>query len=330
MRGPNSLFVLGISAGVIAGPAAARDIAPVDAALSTTAFYAQLQPACQRPAGTASAYMRFSYSGQNKTAALLGGQPSKLELIRMQQAGGSATALTSDIRPAGQLLSAMPPLLPALGQARPAKSPCFSGQGSPNIVGIPDIVRIPTPEANIAIRRNSPSEFFLASRRVPIGRTHFEYSWRRVRDQRLSATSVTRLFGTSDLSGDRLLGQVNHWVNGNIKYVEDRVLYGRSDYWADAKTTLALRKGDCEDIAIVKMQLLAAAGIASEDMFLTIVRDRIRNADHAVLIVRTSQGFVMLDNATNQILDASSDFDYQPVLSFNKTRSWLHSYTGNV
>ena len=79
---------------------------------------------------------------------------------------------------------------------------------------------------------------------------------------------------------------------------------------------MALARGDCEDIALTKMQLLAAMGVSRDDMFLTIARDTIRRADHALLIVRIDGRFVVLDNTTDTVLDGAYAHDYLPVLRF--------------
>jgi predicted transglutaminase-like cysteine proteinase len=50
-----------------------------------------------------------------------------------------------------------------------------------------------------------------------------------------------------------LLDAVNFQVNKDIKYTRD----GLYDYWAKAVDTERTRKGDCEDIAIVKANRLA-------------------------------------------------------------------------
>ena len=73
------------------------------------------------------------------------------------------------------------------------------------------------------------------------------------------------------------------------------------------------------------MEMLAEAGISREDMFLSIVRDRVRRMDHAVLAVRTSSGFVILDNATNEVLRGDLAHDYTPLMSFNSASSWIHA-----
>ena len=158
--------------------------------------------------------------------------------------------------------------------------------------------------------------------------TGFDSSWERVRRQGVSAGTVRGISNLTRGKVDRsMLTAVNAWANSRIRYVEDKDLYGRADYWAGARTTLRRRAGDCEDIAIVKMQLLAAAGVSRSDMYLTIARDLVRNADHAVLIVNLEGRYWLLDNATNEVLDGRLGHDYRPIMSFSASRKWLHGYS---
>ncbi len=55
-----------------------------------------------------------------------------------------------------------------------------------------------------------------------------------------------------------------------------------------------------------------------------LARDLVRNADHAVLIVKHDGRYYMLDNATNQLLDASQTHDYRATMSFTAGRAFLH------
>lgn len=119
---------------------------------------------------------------------------------------------------------------------------------------------------------------------------------------------------------------VNSWVNRHIRFSSDMALYGRADFWATADQTLNRMSGDCEDIAILKRQLLAPAGIPTSRMFLMITRDLVRRADHAVLVVETSEGPMLLDNSTDQLLDASKSNAYQPIFTFGANGKWLHGY----
>ena len=164
---------------------------------------------------------------------------------------------------------------------------------------------------------------FLGSRRLAVRKTGFDMQWNRVRRGTLGV-SLTGIRGGS--SSQATIAAVNSWANAKIRYVEDRQLYGQADYWADAKTTLRRRAGDCEDIAIAKMALLAGAGVRREDMYLTIARDLARNADHALLVVKSEGKFWLLDNNTDIVADASAANDYRPILSYSASGKWLHGY----
>lgn len=167
----------------------------------------------------------------------------------------------------------------------------------------------------------------LASKRLAIRNTPFDREWNRVRGSRLARSATAAAFGQQRGKPDfAALSAANSWANASIRYVEDRELYGQSDRWATADETLRRRAGDCEDIAIVKMQLLAAQGVSREDMQLVIARDLVRGADHAVLVVQIEGQSWMLDNATDQILDASQSYDYRPILSFSANTKWIHGY----
>jgi predicted transglutaminase-like cysteine proteinase len=61
-------------------------------------------------------------------------------------------------------------------------------------------------------------------------------------------------------------------------------------------------------------------------MYLTIARDLARNADHALLIVKQDGRYWVLDNSTNQLLDARESNDYRPILSYSSSGKWLHGY----
>ena len=166
----------------------------------------------------------------------------------------------------------------------------------------------------------------LGSRMVPIKRTAFDAQWQRVSASRTDLSQALALAGTRGASRSQIVAAVHRWVNREIAHVEDIELFGRSDFWAEADTTLRLGKGDCEDFALLKMELLSAAGIAREDMVLTLARDTIRRRDHAVLLVRDGDGWVMLDNVGSVPLDAAYSWGYRPVMSLGADQSWVHGY----
>lgn len=247
-----------------------------------------------------------------KTSAILGGRVSQLELISQVQAASANSSSRASL--AGQ--GAFAPIVPAAGNTSDCSRLVLPSLRSAVAVTKPGLLQIPL-----------GSDDFLASKRLPVQRTSFDAEWSRVSHSRLPA----RLAGSLRLAGGRkvdtsTLAAVNSWTNARVRYVEDRVLYGRSDYWASAGTTLSRRAGDCEDIAIAKMQLLASLGLPQSDMYLTIARDLVRNADHAMLVVKMDGRHWLLDNAANAVLDGGAAHDYRPILSFSTRGTWLHGY----
>ena len=124
----------------------------------------------------------------------------------------------------------------------------------------------------------------------------------------------------------RQLDMVNRWMNHRIEFASDQEVYGEADYWAQLSESLAHGRGDCEDYAIGKMQLLRAAGVPTSDMYFLIARDLVRRQDHALLIVRLDGDFLVLDSSNDLLLTDQAVHDYQPVMSFSGEQSWLHGY----
>lgn len=311
--GTRPALAAGIVATALLGshPAAAQAIPAIH---EPTAAFAQA-PDCGKQGGAlrlASVHPLLPAAPTSKSSAILGGRPSALDLIRAtQETGGESLPATHF---ASSIAASVESLEPAAGGMRFEPAGCtetLALAAGPLARARPDY---------------SPDDF-LASRRLAIGRTTFDASWQRVRHEQVSSKRLHGLVGTTPADDPfDTLGTINAWVNRAIVFTDDRELFGRADYWAGAKKTLKLGRGDCEDIALTKMQLLAAAGIPREDMVLTIARDLVRNADHAVLIVRLDGRYFMLDNSTDEILDASLGHDYRPVLSFGHDTTWLHGY----
>lgn len=122
------------------------------------------------------------------------------------------------------------------------------------------------------------------------------------------------------------LEAVNSYVNARVRYVDDRTQFGVADRWMTATETLNRGRGDCEDFAIAKRAMLRAAGVADKDLYLVVLKDLTRRADHAVLVVRANGRFLVLDNGTNRIVDSSTAPDYKPIFSFTAGRSYTHGY----
>ncbi len=265
---------------------------------------------------SSSPYAAPAAYAQTKTAAIIG-EPSALEAMRASQGGAS---LVAPIAAASPVRTAPRALMPAAGNFNLARTDCGS---SANLAQGARLSQQFTAYSSAKRARGD----FLESRRVPIKHTFFDSQWSRVSKERPQLGRMASRIEAIAPTRAAKLRAVNLWVNRRISYVEDSALFGRADYWAGAKLTLALGKGDCEDFALLKMHMLAEMGIAREDMVLTIARDLVKRQDHAVLLVKNKDGgFVMLDNANDLVLDASRSYDYRPVLSFSANRAWIHGY----
>jgi len=124
---------------------------------------------------------------------------------------------------------------------------------------------------------------------------------------------------------------VNNYVNARVRFVDDRVQFGVADRWLMPSETLARGQGDCEDFALAKRAMLRTAGVAERDLYLVVLKDLSRRADHAVLVVRAAGRFLVLDNGTDRIVDSSDVQDYKPMLTFAAAgRTYTHGYRRDV
>lgn len=278
---------------------ASANAAPVQVYLPSAAIGASY--ACMNQ-DAAAPRANATITGFDKSVAILGGKPSALDLISAQQSG-SANSETS----------------------------AFTGSDEPPVQSLKPVCAInPRSQAIFASWfRPAPAQSgeFLGSRRIKIGSTPLDGAWRRVSRSSV-AVSPSDLLGQA-FEAPRLdqIRKVNAWVNRKIRFVEDRQLYGRADYWATAGETLKSRKGDCEDIAILKYHLLLNAGFDPAKMYLTIAKDTIRRRDHALLVVEEGGSFYLLDNETSNLLPGDQAHDYAARFSYSAQSSWIHGYT---
>lgn len=224
-----------------------------------------------------------------KSEAIIGGS-SKLAEIMAQQGGTKVPTDTLVPASRGTIVTPVRDWTPAAAAARP---------------DMPDVF------GSVALR---------------VGRTSLDRRWRTVEGAGVDGAAAE--FARA-LSGEReieRLDAVNRYVNHRIAFTDDSRQFGRADLWLSASATLKRGKGDCEDYAIAKMQMLRAAGIAKRDMYLVIVKDLVRRSDHAVLVVRSGGRLMLLDNGTDEIRDAHASSDYRPVLTFAASGTWTHGY----
>lgn len=87
---------------------------------------------------------------------------------------------------------------------------------------------------------------------------------------------------------------INHKVNSSVKYANDIDIYKKQDYWE-----LPNKYGDCEDYALLKMNLLSKYCFNCSRMIIFNVEN---NIQHAVLVVRLNTKEYVLDNRTDNLL----------------------------
>lgn len=230
------------------------------------------------------------FSDTSKTEAILGG-PSKLAALIAQQSGGV------------QSTSAVP---------QP------SGRGRA-------LFTDPVPLLRPAISFDRPDVFGTVALRIE--HTPLDRRWHRVQNARVGGSLANWAHALGSLPVEQRIEAVNRYVNARVAFTDDARQYRRADVWQSASDTLRRRRGDCEDYAIAKLQLLRSAGVAPSNLYLVIVKDLVRRADHAVLVVRTGEQMLLLDNATDRVTDATAYQDYRPVLSYAAAgRAWTHGY----
>ena len=237
-----------------------------------------------------------SYRPMSKSEAILGGAPSAMEALLALQSG----------KPAG----------PRANQAFAPASPgafyrhaIVTHDQSPVSADRPDIF-------------NSVA--------LSISRSPLDARWSRVAGA--GTGSVAGAFAASlrDHSIIAKVEAVNAYVNARVRFVDDSVQFGVGDRWLAATETLGRGRGDCEDYAIAKRAMLRAAGVADNDLYLVVLKDLTRRADHAVLVVRAAGRFLVLDNGTDRIVDSANVRDYRPILTFTAGRTFTHGYRRNV
>ena len=111
---------------------------------------------------------------------------------------------------------------------------------------------------------------------------------------------------------------VNAAVNAAVKPMNDVDIYGKDEVW-----TYPQGVGDCEDYVLEKRRELMNAGISLADLLITVVR-KPDGEGHAVLMVRTDRGDLVLDNQIGEIL-VWKDTSYQFVKRQSQTdsRKWV-------
>ena len=125
------------------------------------------------------------------------------------------------------------------------------------------------------------------------------------------------------------LTKVNRFFN-LFRFIEDKKLWGVSNYWATPIEFIGVNGGDCEDYSIAKYFTLLELGIADEKMRITMVKAVKLNQYHMVLAYYETPSAMplILDNIDGTIKPANQRQDLIPVYSFNASQLWLNKEKG--
>ena len=238
----------------------------------------------------AAAQVAPAYASFSKTEAILGA-PSALAAILASQAAPRAPVATAAPSPASP-----GPLL---------RAATYSIPSAPVSLDRPDVF------GTVALS---------------VSRSSLDRRWTKVSHGPVGARATAYAASIATLSPLAQLDAVNRYINQRVRFTNDLAQYGVSDLWTPAGDTLRRGRGDCEDFAIAKLQMLRRAGFADKDLYLVILRDLSRRADHAVLVARAEGRLLVLDNGTSRIVDSETIADYRPILTFSGNRVWTHGY----
>lgn len=114
------------------------------------------------------------------------------------------------------------------------------------------------------------------------------------------------------------LDHVNRAVNRLIEPATDQEIYGIAEYW-----TIPMSRGDCEDYALLKRQVLMQRGWPASALLMTVVRDE-KGEGHAILTARTAKGDFIMDNKFDEVkLWHTVDYIYIMRQSYINPKVWV-------
>ena len=126
---------------------------------------------------------------------------------------------------------------------------------------------------------------------IPIGHAQF---CRSHGDECGPNQHITEVVPLTEDRWQQLVG-TNNRMNSEIVPITDEDLYQVGELW-----TYPQGYGDCEDIALAKRRALIDDGWDASTLLMAVVRERNGNG-HAVLMVRTDRGDLILDNQDGMV-----------------------------
>ncbi len=135
-------------------------------------------------------------------------------------------------------------------------------------------------------------------------------TWKTLREKWGQASALDKAKAVNTL--------INRWP-----YRMDMDVWGLMDYWA-APVDFFQKSGDCEDFAIAKYFALRALGIPASQMRIVVLKDTLRNLDHAVTVIYADGEAWVLDSLSNTVLPHKRFSHYRPQFSVNEEFRWAH------
>ena len=210
---------------------------------------------------------------------------------------------------------------PAAAGSSEAATPSTTTQHKPFVVhtsGLP----LKKASRRLLDRPASPDVFGTVA--LNAGVTYYDARFRRVASTDSKDPLVTGL--AAAMAGLSPLAKLQHAqveVNRRVRWTHDLDNMGVADFWANAGETLRRGTGDSEDIAIVKMQVLKAAGFSPKDLYISIGRHNVRGA-HVVLLARTAGFFYVLDDTNHDLMTPAQHGRFTPIMTLGPSASWVH------
>lgn len=127
---------------------------------------------------------------------------------------------------------------------------------------------------------------------IPVGASEF---CKAHRSECKANPRAVQAMGLSEARWNELV-QINNVVNAAVVAITDEDYYKVAEYWAYPDGY-----GDCEDFALAKRKALIEAGWTPSTLLMTVVRES-KGTGHAVLMVRTDRGDLVLDNQDGRVL----------------------------
>lgn len=186
----------------------------------------------------------------------------------------------------------------------------------------------PATEGNRSLvkTQRQPSPDIFGTVALNAGVTRYDARFRRAAAADLSDPIVQQLAAqAAGLDPVAKLRAVQQSVNSRVRWAPDPRTAGVADHWATAGETLRRGTGDAADIAIVKMQVLKAAGFDPNGLYISIGGHRARGA-HILLLAKTANGYLVLEDHGDRVETPAHHRLFAPVITLGEGGSWLHGH----